>query len=55
MDREEIEGPGVLKKLTEDEKLTLEGQVTVGELEKSLEKSNMNSACGWDGVSYWMI
>ena len=55
LEREEIEGQGVLKKLTEDEKLTLEGQVTVGELEKSLEKSNMNSACGWDGVSYWMI
>ena len=37
------------------ENLSLEGKVTLEELEKSLEKSNMKSACGWDGVSYSMI
>ena len=27
----------------------------MGELTVALNKSNMNSACGWDGVSYWLI
>ena len=43
------------RKLTEVEKESLEGGVTLNELEKSLGKSNMNSACGWDGVSYFVI
>ena len=43
------------KKLSEGEKMSLEGEVTLNELEKSLDRSNMNSACGWDGVSYCMI
>ena len=43
------------KKLSEGEKMSLEGKVTLDELEKSLDRSNMNSACGWDGVSYSMI
>ena len=40
------------KKFSDMEKMSLEGKVTLDELEKSLEKSNMKSACGWDGVSY---
>ena len=43
------------RKLTDVEKESLEGGVTLNELEKSLGKSNMNSACGWDGVSYFVI
>ena len=43
------------RKLTDVEKESLEGRVTLNELEKSLEKSNMNSSCGWDGVSYFVI
>ena len=43
------------RKLTDVEKESLEGGVTLNELEKSIEKSNMNSACGWDGVSYFVI
>ena len=33
------------KKLSEGERRSLEGKVTLDELEKSLAKSNMNSAC----------
>ena len=33
----------------------LEGEVTLGELTDALNKSNMNSSCGWDGASYWLI
>ena len=40
------------RRLTDGERDSLEGWVTLNELEKSLEKSNMNSSCGWDGVSY---
>jgi hypothetical protein len=43
------------KKLTEEEKQSLEGEITITELAKSLEKSNMNSAGGWDGVNYAII
>ena len=43
------------RRLTNVERDSLEGQVTLNELEKSLEKSNMNSSCGWDGVSYFVI
>jgi hypothetical protein len=41
--------------LTEEQKNGLEGEFTLEELEKSLEKSNMDSAAGWDGVSYCFI
>ena len=43
------------KKLTEEEKNELEGNITVDELKKSLDNSNFNSSSGWDGVSYNMI
>ena len=43
------------RKLTDVERESLEGRVTLNELEKSLEKSNMNSSCGWDRVSYFVI
>jgi len=43
------------KKLTEEEKQSLEGEITLLELGKSLEKSNLNSAGGWDGVNYAII
>ena len=39
------------RRLTDVERDSLEGWVTLNELEKSLEKSNMNSSCGWDRVS----
>jgi len=43
------------KRLTHDEKDSLEGPVSTEELENSLKMSNMNSACGWDGISYRVI
>ena len=43
------------RKLTYLEKNSLERMVTIEELKKSLDKSNMNPACGWDGVSYFLI
>ena len=43
------------KKLTIAESDGLEGEVTLGELTVALNKSNMNSSCGWDGISYWLI
>ena len=43
------------RKLSVAEQLSLEGRVTMGELTLALNKSNMNSACGWDGVSYWLL
>ena len=43
------------RKLADLERDSLEGWVTLNELEKLLEKSNMNSLCGWDGVSYFVI
>jgi hypothetical protein len=44
-----------VNKLTEEEKLTLEGELTLNEFKKALDSSNMNSACGWDGGSYKML
>jgi hypothetical protein len=41
--------------LSEEEKQSLEGQFTLLELEESLDKSNLGSAAGWDGVSYLFI
>ena len=43
------------RKLTDLEKNSLERMVTIEELKKSLAKSNMNPACGWDGVSHFLI
>jgi Reverse transcriptase (RNA-dependent DNA polymerase) len=42
-------------KLSEEEKQTLEGEITLEELKEALDSSNMESASGWDGVSYMMI
>jgi Reverse transcriptase (RNA-dependent DNA polymerase) len=43
------------KKLNEREKEGLERYFTTNELSKSMENSNMNSAAGWDGISYLFI
>jgi len=43
------------KKLTEEEKMSLEGEITLAELEKALKSSNMGSSSGWDGISYKVI
>ncbi len=43
------------KKLDENTKQELEGEITLEELKKSLDKSNMASCPGWDGVSYKCI
>ena len=40
------------KKLDQETKDSLEGEVTIEELKKSLDSSNMSSCPGWDGVSY---
>jgi len=41
--------------LTQEEKDSLEGEITEEELTQSLKKSNLNSSSGWDGVSYRLI
>jgi hypothetical protein len=43
------------KKLTEQERAGLEGEVTLQELSDALENSNFNSASGWDGLSFKVI
>ncbi len=43
------------KKLSEETKQELEGEVTMEELKKSLDSSNMSSCPGWDGISYKCI
>jgi exonuclease III len=43
------------KKLNEVEKNSLEGDITLEELEKALNSSNMQSSSGWDGISYVII
>ena len=43
------------KKLSARECDSLEGDITLDELTTALNKSNMNSACGWDRVLYWLI
>ena len=43
------------KKLSARKCDSLEGDITLDELTTALNRSNMNSACGWDGVSYWLI
>ena len=43
------------KKLTEEEKNSLETAVTLEEIKKALETSNLSSTSGWDGISYMVI
>ncbi len=49
------------RKLSEDERGSLEQQVTMEELTKSMENSNFESSSGWDGISfkvlrrYWVL
>jgi len=43
------------RKLNEEEKASLERDISTEELKKSLDKSNMNSSSGWDGISYNVI
>jgi hypothetical protein len=38
------------KKLNEEEKGTLEGEITLAELDEALKSINYNSASGWDGL-----
>jgi hypothetical protein len=40
------------KKVEEETRDSLEGEITLEELKKSLDSSNLNSSPGWDGVSY---
>ncbi len=40
------------KRLSEETKQELEGEVSMEELKKSLDSSNMSSCPGWDGISY---
>ncbi len=47
---ERLRGEG--KKLSEELKEELEGEVAMEELKKSLATSNMSSCPGWDGISY---
>ena len=43
------------RKLTGEESVSLEGEITLKELYVSLKKSKMSSASGWDRVSYYML
>ncbi len=43
------------RKLTELEKNSLENEITMEELEKSLEESNFHSTSCWDGISFKVI
>jgi exonuclease III len=51
----EEEGDGGRRKLSEGERISLEGEITMEEIEAALKESNMDSASGWDGVSYYML
>jgi hypothetical protein len=48
-----VQGEG--KRLSDIIKQELEGEVTMDELKKSLDSSNMSSCPGWDGISYKCI
>jgi hypothetical protein len=54
-----VEGDNIInlegKKLTVNERDSLEGEVTVEELEKALDSSNFGSSSGWDGISFKVI
>jgi hypothetical protein len=43
------------RKLNEVEKESLEGVVSMAELQKAFDESNFNSSSGWDGMSYRVI
>jgi hypothetical protein len=43
------------RKLTNQESLELEGEVTMEELNESLNNSNFGSTSGWDGISFCVI
>ena len=43
------------KKLTAEESAVLEGDLTLDELFKALQNSNLTSSSGWDGISYKVI
>jgi len=43
------------RKLDMDERNSLEGNVTLEELDKALKTSNLQSSNGWDGISYILI
>jgi hypothetical protein len=43
------------RKLNEDERVSLEQQVTMEELTKSMENSNFDSSSGWDGISFKVL
>jgi hypothetical protein len=43
------------RKLSEQESLELEGEVTIDELKESLDNSNFGSTSGWDGISFSVI
>jgi hypothetical protein len=43
------------RRLTEEEKMEIEGEVTLAELTESLDASNFHSSSGWDGISYKVI
>ncbi len=51
LNEEWVEG----RKLNEEEKMSLEGEITVAELEKALETSNLKSTSGWDGLSFKVL
>ncbi len=40
------------KKLTEEESISLEGEVTLQELDTALNNSNFKSTSGWDGLGF---
>jgi len=43
------------KKLNEDERMSLEGDITLEEVDRALKTCNMNSSSGWDGISNKVI
>jgi hypothetical protein len=43
------------RKLTEEERDQLEGEITEHELDEALKTSNMGSSSGWDGISFKVI
>jgi hypothetical protein len=44
-----------MRKLTEEERDSLEGEVTLDKLKKALDSSNFGSTSGWDGISFKVI
>ena len=51
-----MDGPDIMgRRLTDEEREQLEGEITGEELLESLNNSNFNSASGWDGISFKLI